>query len=368
MKRLEMKHARRFTAACLTVCLLAASVFAFPGMAFAAENTNTGSAATTAAAVAAGSGALSIADVAERTVDAVVEISTESVKTNYYMQQYISEGAGSGVIIRSDGYIVTNNHVIDGASKITVRLRNGTTYEAKLIGTDAQTDVALLKIEASGLTAASFGDSGSLRVGETAIAIGNPLGQLGGTVTAGIISALDRAIKIDGRTMNLLQTDAAINPGNSGGGLFNDRAELIGIVAAKSSGVEIEGLGFAIPINDAKTVIEQLISYGYVKGRVDLGMTFMDANYISGNSSYVMFGNWNAGAYVEKVAVGSNAEKAGFRAGDRIVAIGDTKVSSSAQITQLLEQYKVGDTVTFTVARNGQVGTLTLQLAEYSPL
>ncbi len=365
MKRLERKCGKRFTAACLTVCLLAATVFAFPGLAFAAETTDPQNGNTSAGTA---SGALSIADVAAKTVHSVVEISTESVKTNYYMQQYISEGAGSGVIIRSDGYIVTNNHVIDGAGKITVRLRDGKTYEAKLVGTDEKTDVALLKIEASGLTAASFGDSATLRVGETAIAIGNPLGQLGGTVTAGIISALDRAIKIDGRTMNLMQTDAAINPGNSGGGLFNDRAELIGIVAAKSSGVEIEGLGFAIPVNDVKTVIEQLISYGYVKGRVDLGMSFMDANYLSTGSSYVVFGNWNTGAYVETVTAGSNAEKAGFRAGDRIVAIDDTKVSSSEQITQIMEQYQVGDTVTFTVSRNGQAGKLTLQLAEYSPL
>jgi serine protease Do len=185
---------------------------------------------------------LSTSEVASLTSDSVVEITTETVTTDSWMQQYVTNGAGSGVIVTQDGYIVTNNHVIDGASKISVRLKNGTTYTASLIGSDSKTDVALLKIGATGLKPVVLGNSESLKVGDTAIAIGNPLGQLGGTVTEGIISALDRELVIKGKKMSLLQTDAAINPGNSGGGLFNNKGELIGIVVAKSSGSDVEAL------------------------------------------------------------------------------------------------------------------------------
>ena len=175
---------------------------------------------------------LSISDVAAVASNSVVEITTETVMMGTRMGQFVSEGAGSGVIITSDGYILTNNHVIDGASKITVRLKDGTSYNGVVVGLDEKTDLAVIKVDASDLQPAVFGDSSSLTVGETAVAIGNPLGQLGGTVTSGIISALDREISIDGETMTLLQTSAAINPGNSGGGLFNSYGELIGIVNA----------------------------------------------------------------------------------------------------------------------------------------
>lgn len=316
---------------------------------------------TTAATVGS---KLSTAEVAALTAESVVEIRTETVTTDSWMQQYVTNGAGSGVIVSSDGYIVTNNHVIDGANKITIRLKNEKTYTATLIGTDDKTDVALLKIDATGLTPAILGDSGGLQVGDTAIAIGNPLGQLGGTVTQGIISALDRELSIDGKTMSLLQTDAAINPGNSGGGLFNDQGQLIGIVVAKSSGSDVEGLGFAIPINDAKAVANELMEYGYVKGRVDTGMTFLD---LTTTQKALMYGVRQLGVYVQAVASGSNAEAAGFRSGDMITAVGDTKITGSAVLTQTLEKYSVGDTVTFTVIRNGSSGQLSLKLAEYKP-
>ncbi|MDF3000344.1 MAG: trypsin-like serine protease [Bacillota bacterium] len=307
---------------------------------------------------------LTTAEVAALTAASVVEIRTETVTTDSWMQQYVTNGAGSGVIVSSDGYIVTNNHVIDGANKITVRLKNEKTYTANLIGTDSKTDVALLKIDATGLTAAVLGDSEGLQVGDTAIAIGNPLGQLGGTVTQGIISALDRALSIDGKTMNLLQTDAAINPGNSGGGLFNDRGQLIGIVVAKSSGSDVEGLGFAIPINVAKTVASELMENGYVKGRLDTGMSFLD---LTTTQKALMYGVRQLGVYVQSVASGSNAEIAGFRAGDMIVSVGDTKITSSTVLSQALETYSVGDTVTITVIRNGSSGQLSLTLQEYKP-
>ena len=303
---------------------------------------------------------LSVADVAALTADSVVEITTESVTTGKFMQQYVSEGAGSGVIITSDGYIATNNHVIDGASKITVRLKNGTVYEATLIGKDAKTDIAVLKIEAKDLNAAVYGDSGKLVVGETAIAIGNPLGELGGTVTSGIISALDRSITIDGETMTLLQTNAAINPGNSGGGLFNQYGELIGIVNAKSSGSDIEGLGFAIPINTAKPVIEEIIENGYVRGRISLGLTIVD---ISDTETAMAYRVSKTGVYVTKTTSAS----AQFQAGDRIVSFNGESIDSAEALTAAINKCKVGDTVEVVVERRNQKYTFNLTLQEEKP-
>ena len=225
----------------------------------------------------------------------------------------------------------------------------------------------MLKIEATGLTAAEYGKSSELVVGELAVVIGNPLGQLGGTVTDGIISALDREITIDGRTMNLLQTNAAINPGNSGGGLFDSQGKLVGIVAAKSSGEDVEGLGFAIPIDDAIPVIEEIVSNGYVAGRVSLGMDLIDRNAMTQSFQSLMFGFSQSGVYVDKVETGSNADKAGFRAGDRILAMEDTKVSKTADVTQILSKYQVGDQISVTIYRGGQTATLSLTLGEYTP-
>ena len=217
-----------------------------------------------------------VSSVAAAVSDSVVEITTESVATSTFFSNYVTTGAGSGVVFTSDGYIVTNNHVIEDANTITVTLHNGEIYTAELIATDSKTDLAVIKIDASDLTPAILGDSDALVIGEDAIAIGNPLGELGGTVTNGIISALDREVTVDGQKMNLLQTNAAINPGNSGGGLFNAKGELIGIVSAKSSGEDIEGLGFAIPVNDVKEVVVQLIENGYVAGRPSLGVKVYD--------------------------------------------------------------------------------------------
>ncbi|MEQ8198778.1 MAG: trypsin-like peptidase domain-containing protein [Clostridiaceae bacterium] len=301
-------------------------------------------------------GALTIAQVAEKTCDSVVEIATETVVTGGRVGQYVSQGAGSGVIIKSDGYIVTNNHVIDGASKITVKLRNGTSYTATLLGKDSQTDIAVLKIDANNLTAATFGDSSKLVVGELAVAIGNPLGELGGTVTEGIISALDRNIEIDGETMSLLQTSAAINPGNSGGGLFNEYAQLIGIVNAKSSGSGIEGLGFAVPINSAKTVIDDIIKYGYVKGRIDLGVTMVD---VSDSRTAMTYRVSETGVYITKVS-----KQNGLKAGDRIISVNDTEVTSSSQVKSIVQGLTAGQTAKFTVKRSGQTLTLNITLEE----
>ncbi|MGI5894210.1 MAG: S1C family serine protease [Candidatus Merdivicinus sp.] len=326
------------------------------------SDSNSSNISTMAATTGSSSGALSVTEIAEQVANTVVEITTEVTEYDNFMRQYVSEGAGSGVILSQDGYIVTNNHVIEGASKITVTLRDGTTYPATLVGTDSQGDIAVVKIEATGLQAAKLGDSDDLKVGDTAVAVGNPLGQLGGTVTDGIISALDREIDLDGKTMTLLQTNAAINPGNSGGGLFNDRGELIGVVVAKSSGSGIEGLGFAVPINTAKEIIDDIMQYGYVKGRVDLGMTTVD---ITSAPMAMMYGLSGTGVYINSVTEGSNAEAVGFRSGDRILSFNGTEINSGDDLTSALSSCKVGDTVEIIISRNGQKysGQLTLEEA-----
>lgn len=302
--------------------------------------------------------------IVDMTADSVVEIITEYVETGVFSQQYIKSGAGSGVIIDTEGYIVTNHHVIESAEKISVTLRNGENYAAELIGSDAKMDLALLKIEAENLTAAVFGNSDNLQVGQRTVAIGNPLGQLGGTVTEGIISALDRDVTVDGQTMNLLQTDTAINPGNSGGGLFDGNGNLIGIVVAKSSGSEVEGLGFAIPINDAVDVISDLIDYGYVRGRVTVGMEFID---IDSEPVAWMYGLSDLGCYVYSVDKGSNAEEAGFKSGDLILSVDGVEVDTSDDVEAQLDKKAVGDSVEFKVKRGRKTGTLTLVLEEYVP-
>ena len=294
----------------------------------------------------------------------VVEIKTESVSSDSWMQQYVTQGAGSGVIITSDGYIVTNNHVIEGASKITVTTSDQQEYDAELVGTDPITDIAVLKIKAEGLTPATYGNSDQLSVGDMAVAIGNPLGELGGTVTAGIISALDRELAIDGKTMTLLQTDSSINPGNSGGGLFNGDGQLIGIVVAKSSGSDVEGLGFAIPINKAADVAQQILENGYVSGQPSTGMSYTES---SGQSSTMdrLFNNGQSTTYVYIAAVdGTNAQKAGFQKGDMVYAVDGTEITSFNTLSSIVTSHSVGDKLKFTIVRNGQKMDLTLTLEE----
>lgn len=320
-----------------------------------------------------------IVTAAQIAADSVVEITTEKVV--FYFGEYISSGAGSGVIVDSDGYIITCAHVVDGADSITVKLTNGDSYEAKLIGSDTQTDIAVIKIEASGLVAASIGDSDKVVVGETAIAIGNPLGSLGGTVTSGIVSALNREIEIDGQKYTLLQTDASINPGNSGGGLFDIDGNLIGIVNAKSSDpsseTTIEGLGFAIPINKAVEIAEQLVDKGYVGGRVNLGVyvcevdesTSLNSLYQGGYAALVNYIT-EYGVYFLEYRDGQNG---GLLYGDRIIAIDDISVTTRNDILSLLEEYEIGDTVTISVSRlnsdmrRSQIVDVPLTLVEQIP-
>lgn len=304
-------------------------------------------------------------EIVKKTADSVVEIATESVVTGNFAQQYVRNGAGSGVIISEDGYIITNYHVIEGANSVTVTLRDGqTSYTAAVIGSDSDNDIALLKVDATGLSPATFGDSSSLAVGDYVVAIGNPLGELGGTVTDGIISALAREVTIENKNMTLLQTNAQISPGNSGGGLFNASGELVGIVNAKDSATEVEGIAFAIPINNVLDIINDLKSYGYVTGKIDLGMQFADIN---SNETAFYYGVNKTGCYVLSVTRGSNAEQAGFRTGDLITKVKGTEVSTSSDINKALEKSNVGDKVTFTVYRSGKTIDLELTLAEYVP-
>ena len=318
--------------------------------------TEYGQSLLSSAANASVSAVLSIPEIASLTSNSVVEIYTETVTNGGRMGQFISEGAGSGVVISSNGYIVTNNHVIDGAGKITVLLKNGIEYDATLIGRDSKTDLAVLKIEATGLQPAVFGNSDKLVVGELAVAIGNPLGKLGGSVTEGIISALSRNIDIDGKSMTLLQTSAAVNPGNSGGGLFNNYGELIGVVNAKSSGSDIEGIGFAIPVNTVKDISEALIQYGYVPGRVDLGATLID---IQDSLTAMRYRVSTTGVYVSQPGSDSN-----LKSGDRIISIEGKEVKRISDINAIVEQYKVGDTLSVVVSRNGQYTNVDLKLKQ----
>ncbi len=323
--------------------------------------TSNSGATTTASST---SKANSTSEIVKKTADSVVEISTESVVTGSFAQQYVQQGAGSGVIISQDGYILTNNHVINGANSVKVRLRDGTEYDATIIGSDSDNDIALLKVSATGLSPATFGDSNSLAVGDYVVAIGNPLGELGGTVTDGIISALARKVTIEDTQMTLLQTNAQVNPGNSGGGLFNANGELVGIVNAKQSATEVEGIAFAIPINNVLDILSDLKEYGYVTGKVDLGIDFTD---ITSDETAFYYGVNQTGCYVLSVDSGSNAEKAGVTRGDLVTKVNDTDVSSSSDITTALEKAEVGDTVTFTVSRRGTSKTISFVLEEYIP-
>lgn len=322
----------------------------------------------------AGEGAYpTLAQAYEAVADTVVEISTETVVNGGFLGNYVSSGAGSGVIISSDGYIVTNHHVISGADTVTVRLKSGDSYEALVVGTDEASDIAVLWIDSpQPLPAATLGCSDDLIVGEYVFAIGNPLGSLGGTLTDGIISATARQINIGGSPMTLLQTNAAVNPGNSGGGLFNMAGQLIGVVNAKCSQDDVEGLGFAIPIDTAYDVICQLIEYGYVRGVVDSGLTLYDAS--STLAAWKNFGSTRLGAYVVESKYTEE-----LRFGDYLLSMNGVSITRAADAERVLASLAVGDTITIEVIRleartkNGRTEmvettrTVQLTLREYVP-
>ena len=327
------------------------------------ERTDSSAASGTAVA----SGGMTTSQVSEMVSPSVVVITTEQVvysQWSWYGQNQVESGAGSGVIISSDGYILTCAHVVSGASQITVTIGD-TDYTATVVGEDDTSDVAVLKIDATGLTPATVGDSDSLSVGDSVLAVGNPLGELGGTVTSGIVSALNRSVTIQGtsstNTMSLIQMDASVSPGNSGGGLFNMNGELIGLVNAKSSSSDAEGLGFAIPINDAIQVAQDLLENGYVSGRPYMGITYIAVTDAQTAAQF----NVNAyGVYVVDVVQGGPADKAGLKVGDRIVSIDGTEIAQKDDLGTLMQQHTAGDTLSITVARDGQMQTVSLTLGE----
>jgi len=313
------------------------------------------------------SSGMTTAQVAKMVSPSVVVITTEQVvysKWSWYGQSQVESGAGSGVIISSDGYILTCDHVVSGASNITVTIGDDD-YTATVVGEDSTSDVAVLKIDANGLTPAVVGDSDTLTVGDNVLAVGNPLGELGGTVTSGIVSALNRSVSIQSsgsvNTMSLVQMDASVSPGNSGGGLFNMNGELVGVVNAKSSDSDAEGLGFAIPINDAMKVAQDLLENGYVTGRPYMGITYLA---VTDAQTAQQLGVNAYGIYVADVVKGGPADKAGLKVGDRIVSIDGTEVAQKTDLGTIIQQHSAGDTLSITVARGGQMQTVSLTLGE----
>ena len=267
--------------------------------------------------------------------------------------ELVEQGSGSGIIIREDGYIVTNQHVVEGATELSIVLNTGDEFTAKLVGADAKSDLAVLKIDKSGLPAATLGDSATVAVGELAVAIGNPLGQeLAGTVTAGVVSAVNRTMTVDNKVYNLIQTDAAINPGNSGGALVNSRGEVIGINTIKLSSSDVEGIGFAIAISEAKPIIDDLINNGYVSGRPLVGITVQETNN---------------GLSVYSVSPDSGAAKAGVKTGDLIVKADGQAITKSAELNAIRDKKSPGDTLTLTVIRSGELLDIGVVLTEEVP-
>ena len=306
----------------------------------------------------------SIQEIIAMNENAVVEIRTESTAYDMWLRNYVTEGAGSGVIVDTKGYIMTNNHVVEGSNKITVTLKDGTEYDAKIVGTDPSNDIAVLKIKAGNLTAATYGDSDSISVGDLAVAIGNPLGQLGGTASQGIVSATDRNITIDNNELTLIQTDASINPGNSGGGLFNEYGQLIGIVVAKSSGSDVEGLGFAIPINTAAPIAKDIIENGSVDSSNDnhplIGISVVD---IQDAQTAMQYNVKITGVYVQAVN-SREAKSAGFEKGDLLYYVEDSRIENADELSAELSKHKAGDKITVTVIRGNDTVKLEVVLQE----
>ena len=307
---------------------------------------------------------LSPSQVYAMNVNSVVAISNQSNTTNVWGQVSETASSGTGFIISADGYIISNYHVVEGAKRLTVITYMGNEYEARLMGYDELNDVAVLKVEATGLDPVTIGSSDDLIVGDQVVAIGNPLGELTSSLTVGYISAKDRTINTDGSLINMMQTDAAINPGNSGGPLFNMKGEVIGITTAKysgstGSGASIEGIGFAIPIADAMGMTQDLIDHGYLRNQAYLGVTVRDLT-----SDIASVYSLPMGSYVDSVTEGSCAEKAGILPKDIIISVGDYTVEGNSTLQSALRKFKAGDTTTITVYRAGATVELTITFDE----
>lgn len=297
---------------------------------------------------------MSPAEVYASTVNSVVSINCSAVSTNIFGQQTESASSGSGFIYTADGYIVTNQHVVANASSINVTLYNGDTYPATLVGSDSDYDVAVLKIDAKDLPAVTLGSSTDVNVGDTVMAIGNPLGELTFSMSQGIVSCVNRAINVEGTPFNMIQVDASINPGNSGGPLMNLYGEVVGIVSAKYSSyanTTVEGLGFAIPINDVQSIIKDIMENGSVGNKAYMAIT---AGTMTQQMAAQYKINATEGVFVYSVEDGGAGDKAGLKLGDVITKLNDTQITSMEDLSAAKKGFKAGDTVTLTVLRDGK--------------
>lgn len=311
---------------------------------------------------------LTTAEIYAKYVNSCVGITVDIVSTNVFGQTVTGAAAGSGFVITEDGYILTNYHVIDGANSIKVTFDNGKEYTATYVGGEEKNDIAVIKVDATGLTPVVIGKSSDMLVGEQVTTIGNPLGELTFSESTGIISALDRSITMsDGRQMNMIQTDCAINSGNSGGPLFNSHGEVIGIVSAKyssgsnSSSASVEGLGFAIPMDDVASMVSDLVKNGYVTGKPILGISVADVD-----ESVTSYGV-PQGAIIRVVTPDLCGAKAGLQAGDIVTKIDNTDVTSASDLTSAIGNYKPGDKVTLSIFRSGETKTVEVTLEESTP-
>ncbi len=340
------------------------------GMTELKEQTLAEDGSTLASATAAGeAGTLPASTIYDRACRQVVGITTEVAYTNLFGLTSSSAVTGTGFIVSENGYIVTNYHVIEyaytGGQDLTVMLHDGTRYSASIVGVEESNDIAVLKIDAANLSPADLGDSDSLTVGDTVYAVGNPLGDLDFSMSTGHVSALDRVIKTDENvdSINMFQIDAAVNSGNSGGPVYNTRGEVIGVVTAKYSDTGVEGIGFAIPINDAASIAQDLITNGYVTGKAYMGVK-LDERYTSMYSQYY---GMPLGAYVYSVDPGSSAEKAGLRPGDIITGLGDADVSCYDDLSSAVKSFSAGDTTEVRIYRAGENLTVSITFDELLP-
>ena len=303
---------------------------------------------------------LTMPEVYASTINSVVAINTTVNSTNVYGQTVQNAASGSGFILTEDGYILTNYHVIEGASTVKVTLYNGDMFDGEIVGGDEDYDIAVLKIGATGLIPVTLGDSSKLNIGEAVAAIGNPLGELTFSMSQGCVSCVDRAINVDGTPFNMIQVDCSINHGNSGGPLVNSYGEVVGIVSAKYESYAtstVEGIGFAIPINDVIAMVEDIITNGYVTNKPFIGIT--PQNLTARMAQQYRYGI-SEGVFVCSVEPGSAAEKAGLRMGDVITKIGDQQIAQISDLTAAKKHYSAGDTATFTIYRAGE--TLSVEL------
>lgn len=344
-------------------CAVISAACGFGGAILAQNSSRTGkttvqqsnrTAATVSVKKVDGQTLMTPSEVYASTVNSVVSINCSAVSTNIFGQQTESASSGSGFIYTADGYIVTNQHVVANASSINVTLYNGDTYPATLVGSDSDYDVAVLKIDAKDLPAVTLGSSTDVNVGDTVLAIGNPLGELTFSMSQGIVSCVNRAINVEGTPFNMIQVDASINPGNSGGPLMNLYGEVVGIVSAKYSSyanTTVEGLGFAIPINDVQSIIKDIIENGSVGNKAYMAIT---AGTMTQQMAAQYKINATEGVFVYSVEDGGAGDKAGLKLGDVITKLNDTQITSMEDLSAAKKGFKAGDIVTLTVLRDGQ--------------